>query len=238
MPLCRPALAALGTLEVIWVYNEFFWPLLLITSGDRLPITTAINNLQGQFLEQLQPDRRRRDDHAHPDAGHLLRAATSVRRRTDARRHQGLTRWARVTAVGSAAMRSARRDGQSSAAERGIRARRRPTRTAATAASTPSSSSSAITQPPKPPPVIRAPYAPAPTQRVGGDVELRDGDAVVVAHRRVRLGEHRTDVADAAGTQQLDRLQHPIVLGDDVAHVAPQLVVGQPRRARRRGRRC
>jgi multiple sugar transport system permease protein len=50
MPLCRPALAALATLEVIWVYNEFFWPLLLITSGDRLPITTAINNLQGQFL--------------------------------------------------------------------------------------------------------------------------------------------------------------------------------------------
>ncbi|MGH8859686.1 MAG: carbohydrate ABC transporter permease [Jatrophihabitantaceae bacterium] len=50
MPLCRPALAALGTLEVIWVYNEFFWPLLLIQSGDRLPITTAINSLQGQFL--------------------------------------------------------------------------------------------------------------------------------------------------------------------------------------------
>ncbi len=50
MPLCRPALAALGTLEVIWVYNEFFWPLLLISSGNRLPVTTAINNLQGQFL--------------------------------------------------------------------------------------------------------------------------------------------------------------------------------------------
>jgi multiple sugar transport system permease protein len=50
MPLCRPALAALGTLEVIWVYNEFFWPLLLISRADRLPITTAINNLQGQFL--------------------------------------------------------------------------------------------------------------------------------------------------------------------------------------------
>ncbi len=50
LPLCRPALAALGTLEVIWVYNEFFWPLLLITSGNRLPVTTAINNLQGQFL--------------------------------------------------------------------------------------------------------------------------------------------------------------------------------------------
>ena len=51
MPLCRPALAALGTLEVIWVYNEFFWPLLLIQSGDRLPVTTAINNLKGVFLD-------------------------------------------------------------------------------------------------------------------------------------------------------------------------------------------
>jgi multiple sugar transport system permease protein len=50
MPLCRPALGALGTLEVIWIYNDFFWPLLFIQQGDRLPITTAINNLQGEFL--------------------------------------------------------------------------------------------------------------------------------------------------------------------------------------------
>ncbi|MDQ4488891.1 carbohydrate ABC transporter permease [Sinomonas sp. ASV486] len=50
MPLCRPAFAALGTLEVIFVYNDFFWPLLFIQSGDRLPVTTAINNLQGVFL--------------------------------------------------------------------------------------------------------------------------------------------------------------------------------------------
>ncbi len=71
LPLCRPALAALGTLEVIWIYNDFFWPLLLIQSGDRLPVTTAINNLQGQFLEQLQPDRRRGDDHGDPDADRL-----------------------------------------------------------------------------------------------------------------------------------------------------------------------
>ena len=50
MPLTRPALAALGTLEIIFIYNDYFWPLVLIQSGDRLPITTAINNLQGQFL--------------------------------------------------------------------------------------------------------------------------------------------------------------------------------------------
>ena len=50
LPLCRPALAALATLEVIWIYNDFFWPLLFISRGDRLPVTTAINNLQGVFL--------------------------------------------------------------------------------------------------------------------------------------------------------------------------------------------
>jgi multiple sugar transport system permease protein len=50
LPLCRPALAALGTLQVIFIYNDFFWPLLFIQSGDRLPVTTAINNLQGQFF--------------------------------------------------------------------------------------------------------------------------------------------------------------------------------------------
>ena len=50
MPLTRPALAALATLEVIFIYNDYFWPLILIQSGNRLPVTTAINNLQGQFL--------------------------------------------------------------------------------------------------------------------------------------------------------------------------------------------
>ena len=50
MPLCKPAIAALATLEVIFIYNDYFWPLLLIQSGDKLPVTTAINNLQGTFL--------------------------------------------------------------------------------------------------------------------------------------------------------------------------------------------
>jgi multiple sugar transport system permease protein len=50
MPLCRPALAALATLEFIWIYNDYFWALLLVQTGDRLPVTTAINNLQGQFV--------------------------------------------------------------------------------------------------------------------------------------------------------------------------------------------
>jgi multiple sugar transport system permease protein len=51
LPLSGPALAAVGTLEVIWLYNDFFWPLLFIHNGDQLPITTAVNSLQGQFLQ-------------------------------------------------------------------------------------------------------------------------------------------------------------------------------------------
>lgn len=50
MPLTRPALAAIATLETIWLYNDFFWPLLFIHRGDELPVTIGVNNLQGQFL--------------------------------------------------------------------------------------------------------------------------------------------------------------------------------------------
>jgi multiple sugar transport system permease protein len=50
LPLCRPALAALATLQFTFIYNDFFWALLLMKSGDRRPITSALNNLQGQFF--------------------------------------------------------------------------------------------------------------------------------------------------------------------------------------------
>jgi multiple sugar transport system permease protein len=50
LPLCRPALAALGTLQVTWVYNDFFWAVAFIRSGDKFPITSALQNLTGQFF--------------------------------------------------------------------------------------------------------------------------------------------------------------------------------------------
>ncbi len=50
LPLCRPPLAALATLEVTWIYNEFFWATVLIQQGDKLPVTSALNNLRGQFF--------------------------------------------------------------------------------------------------------------------------------------------------------------------------------------------
>lgn len=51
LPLCRPAMAALATLLTTWIYNDFFWALTLMSTGSKLPITTAINNLKGEFAQ-------------------------------------------------------------------------------------------------------------------------------------------------------------------------------------------
>lgn len=50
LPLCRPALAAMATLLFTFMYNDFFWALVLLKSGDKRPITSALNNLQGEFF--------------------------------------------------------------------------------------------------------------------------------------------------------------------------------------------
>ena len=50
LPLTRPALAALAVLEFTFIYNDFFWALMLMNSGDRRPITSALNNLTGAFF--------------------------------------------------------------------------------------------------------------------------------------------------------------------------------------------
>ncbi len=50
LPLCKPALAALATLEFTFMYNDFFWALILIFTGNKLPVTSALNNLKGEFF--------------------------------------------------------------------------------------------------------------------------------------------------------------------------------------------
>jgi multiple sugar transport system permease protein len=50
MPLTRPALAALATLQVTWIYNDFFWAIVLMKTGAKYPITSALNNLKGEFF--------------------------------------------------------------------------------------------------------------------------------------------------------------------------------------------
>jgi multiple sugar transport system permease protein len=49
LPLCRPAFAALATLEFTWLYNDFFWGNVLLNQGDQKPITSSIAVLNGQY---------------------------------------------------------------------------------------------------------------------------------------------------------------------------------------------
>ncbi|MER5436854.1 carbohydrate ABC transporter permease [Streptomyces sp. NPDC002588] len=47
LPLCKPAMA---TLLSIWIYNDFFWAIVLISTGENMPITSDLNNLSGQYF--------------------------------------------------------------------------------------------------------------------------------------------------------------------------------------------
>ena len=50
LPLLRPALASLGVLMTTWIYNDFFWSVVLLKTGAKRPITAALSNLQGEFF--------------------------------------------------------------------------------------------------------------------------------------------------------------------------------------------
>ena len=47
MPLTRPAIAALATLQFAWIYNDYFCAVALIQQGNDLPITSSLRNLSG-----------------------------------------------------------------------------------------------------------------------------------------------------------------------------------------------
>ncbi|HEX5500503.1 MAG TPA: carbohydrate ABC transporter permease [Thermomicrobiales bacterium] len=50
LPLTLPALAALATLEFTWIYNDFFWAVVLEQQGADRPITSSLANLAGEFF--------------------------------------------------------------------------------------------------------------------------------------------------------------------------------------------
>lgn len=50
LPLSLPSLAALGTLEFTWVFNDFLWALILLRSDTLKPVTAGLATLQGQYV--------------------------------------------------------------------------------------------------------------------------------------------------------------------------------------------
>lgn len=54
VPLVRPALAALAVLIFTFVWNDYFWALVLVQSDEVRPVTAGISALRGQWLASWQ----------------------------------------------------------------------------------------------------------------------------------------------------------------------------------------
>ncbi|MFY0663176.1 MAG: carbohydrate ABC transporter permease [Natronospirillum sp.] len=54
LPLVRPALAALVVLIFTFVWNDYFWALVLMQSDEVRPVTAGISALKGQWLASWQ----------------------------------------------------------------------------------------------------------------------------------------------------------------------------------------
>jgi multiple sugar transport system permease protein len=50
IPLCRPALAALATLEFTWKWNDYLWVITLIQNNDNATVTLGLSGLRGEFV--------------------------------------------------------------------------------------------------------------------------------------------------------------------------------------------
>ncbi len=68
LPLVRPALAALAVLEFTFIWNDYFWALVLVQSDSARPVTAGLQALSGQWLASWQL----------MSAGALIAAAPSV----------------------------------------------------------------------------------------------------------------------------------------------------------------
>ena len=52
LPLMRPAIAALCVLIFTFIWNDYFWAIVLIQNQDAMPVTGGIMSLNGQWVAQ------------------------------------------------------------------------------------------------------------------------------------------------------------------------------------------
>ncbi len=52
LPLTRPALASLAALSFTWIFNDLLWSITVIRTDTKMPITSALLGLQGQYVSQ------------------------------------------------------------------------------------------------------------------------------------------------------------------------------------------
>ena len=54
LPLVRPAVAALAVLVFTFVWNDYFWSLVLVQSDEVRPVTASLQSLKGMWLASWQ----------------------------------------------------------------------------------------------------------------------------------------------------------------------------------------
>jgi len=52
VPLSIPAIAVLGILSVMWRWNDFLWPLIVLSDTDKFTLQLALNSFQGEMSTQ------------------------------------------------------------------------------------------------------------------------------------------------------------------------------------------
>ncbi len=52
LPLSAPALAVLAILAIMWRWNDFLWPLIVLTRSENFTLQLALNSFQGEMLTQ------------------------------------------------------------------------------------------------------------------------------------------------------------------------------------------
>jgi multiple sugar transport system permease protein len=50
LPLCKGSILAMGIMCVVFAWNDFLWPLIVLNSQDKYVLSIAVANLQGQNL--------------------------------------------------------------------------------------------------------------------------------------------------------------------------------------------
>ena len=54
LPLLRPAIAAVSVLLFTFVWNDYFWSLVLVQSDDVRPLTAGLQSLRGMWQTSWQ----------------------------------------------------------------------------------------------------------------------------------------------------------------------------------------
>ena len=52
LPLAAPALAVLAIFSVMWRWNDFLWPLIVLSKSDKFTLQLALNSFQGELNTQ------------------------------------------------------------------------------------------------------------------------------------------------------------------------------------------